>query len=130
MHDHAVWKVALILFIFLIQMSCMKQVERINLSSDIRRTKEEIIKLIPVGSSIKSAQEVMQKNGFNCQMMLNRPFAEMDESGTNNIYRKIDFLYCDRQGFGIVCRPRWQVAIVQNNAVVKDVFVSYGRVCL
>ncbi len=129
MYD-AIWKLALTLFWSAIQASSMQPADKISLSSDTQEVKAEIAKIIPAGTSIGSAQTVMQRNGFECQMMTNSAFSEQERSKVIATHQRIDYLLCDKQRAGIVCRQKWQIAIVHHNAIVKNALVSYGTICL
>lgn len=43
----------------------------VRLHNNAKRMKAEVLKRIPIGSSIERAKEVMEKSGFDCEMMWN-----------------------------------------------------------
>ncbi len=86
---------------------------KIHLYEDGQRTEQEILKRIPIGSSIIEAKEIMERNGFQCTM---------EQEGKT-------FLYCDKEKFALpLMRKRWQVSIVHRNNKVSKVHVSYGTI--
>ena len=93
--------------------------------------KKEIQKHIAFGSELEEARQIMEANGFKCQLMERSSFAEREEDDHPlPIHLDIDFLYCDKErASGLFCTRRWQIAIVQKNMRVSDVFVAITRTC-
>ena len=98
------------------------------LSQEPKQVRQEILKLVPLGSDITQAKTVMESNGFVCTWEKNEQFATLPK-GQQMIHRKADFLYCDREQ-GWITHERWQVAIVHKNGRVTEVHVSYGIIGL
>lgn len=98
------------------------ETKKIKMHSNVKAMKEEVLKRVPIGSSIEYAKDVMEKNGFKCKMMWNESFADHDDKG-NNITRKgMDFLYCDKEKmvFPLILR-RWQIVIIHQKGIVSEV---------
>jgi len=82
--------------------------------------RESIIKIIPPGTGIEKAGDVMAINGFTCSVLRDSSFA-----GSDRVYEHIDFLYCSiEKGFPV--SRRWQAAMVLKNSAVAEVYVSTG----
>lgn len=95
---------------------------------------QEILRFMPIGSSIELGKKIMEQNGFKCEYMENSTFSRVrhDENAPGRIrqtvYRNADFLYCDiSKGFFLVER-RWQSVIVHENRIVTMVSVSTGLI--
>ncbi len=111
--------------------ACSHGMGRISLSPDNTKVKEEILKQVPLGSSMEHAQKIMLEDGFQCTMMLNERFIEQENHFTKATHEGIDYLYCDKEkGKSFFCSQRWQIAIVRRNNVVADILVSYGTICV
>ncbi len=109
--------------------------DKIALSEDPDLVEQEILRLVPIDSSIDRAKQIMEKNGFGCKFTENGAFARVriDKNapgGTRHqVYENVDYLYCDAsQGF--LVQRRWQVAIYHAKKQVKSVAVSTGLVGL
>lgn len=94
---------------------------------------QEILKVIPLGTSITEAKKIMEKNGFICELVENGAFSDIrHDSNTpgrirQKIYKNIDFLYCDISK-GFVVARRWQASLVYEDNQVKQIGVSTGLV--
>jgi hypothetical protein len=101
----------------------------IRMHDDAKSMKEEVLKKVPIGSSIPDAKRIIEENGFSCEMYKNGSFTEMQENdpeGKRNIYHdNADFLFCGKEGkpFQYVFRE-WRVIMVHKNEVVSDIFVN------
>lgn len=102
---------------------------KIALSEDPDVVEREILRIVPIDSSIDRAKQIMEKNGFNCQFTENGTFARMRidknaPSGTRHqVYENVDYLYCANSK-GFLVQRRWQVAIFHTEKYVKSVAVS------
>src|SRR5262245_45467332 len=121
-------KKQIFLFIMLLLVSCSacrSDENKIKMYKNPEDMKQEILKHIPIGSSIKDAQRVMEANGFKCEMSYGS-FVEMYE-GERFPRAKHDntpHLYCDKEvNSEIFSLRRWQIAIVHKDGVVSDVFM-------
>ena len=104
--------------------SAHAETKKVKLHNNVEAMKQEVLKRIPIGSSMEYTQEVMKKSGFKCQLMWNESFAS---DGAGKIPRKGDLLYCDKEKSAfLVFDRRWQIAIVHKNGVVSEMFVSIG----
>src|SRR6266404_5423637 len=101
------------------------ETKKMKMHNNVNAMKEEVLKRIPIGSSIEYAKAVMKKNGFKCEMMWNDSFAGEDDKGNRVTREGMDFLYCDKEkmAFPLILR-RWQIAIIHKNGVVSEVSVS------
>jgi hypothetical protein len=98
--------------------------KKVKLHNDAEATKKEVLKRIPIGSSIEHARDVMKMSSFKCELMRDELFAS-DCEGTDS--RKGDFLYCDRVKFAFpFFERRWQILIFHANGLVTDVLVCIG----
>ena len=88
----------------------------IHLTEDAEVTTQEILKHIPVGSSIENAERVMLQEGFECSH-------ELDSKGT--------YLYCDIQkNEKAPVSRRWQIIIRYQESKVRSVSVTTGLIGL
>jgi hypothetical protein len=105
------------------------QKDKIQMHDDAKSMKEEVMKKVPIGSSIPDAKRIMEENGFSCEMYKNGSFTERQENdpeGKRNIYHEnADFLLFAKEGkpFQYVFRE-WRVIIVHKDDVVSDIFVN------
>jgi len=74
---------------------------------------DEILKYIPINSSVFTAKKIMELNGFECKKYVNGSFKEREN---------LDFLFCYRK------ITHWslydqihQIAIIHNNDFVTEV---------
>jgi hypothetical protein len=116
--------VILAITLFLVTPIAYGKVKKVRLHNDPEATKKEVLKRIPIGSSVEYAREVMSKSGFNCGMRQNELFAAGCEGPAT---RNGDFLYCDRVKFAFpFLERRWQILIFHVNGLVTDVLVCIG----
>ena len=104
---------------------------RIRMYDDKKSMKEELLKFVPVGSSVQDAKRIMEENGFACEMYTNDSSIETFEndplSERTITHDNADFCYCDkrRTPFQLVARE-WKVMVVHKNNVVSDIYVNTG----
>ena len=55
--------------------------KKVKLHNSETKMKAEVLKRIPIGSFIERAQIVMQRSGFECEMVWNKTFGDYDEQG-------------------------------------------------
>jgi hypothetical protein len=93
---------------------------------------QEILRYIPIGSSIADAKIMMERNRFNCTYSENETFVR--ERGSQSNFRqtlyKGDHLYCFRERRVLLSYQKWQASIVYKNKHVTAVYVSAGWVNL
>jgi hypothetical protein len=93
------------------------------LSSDEVEAREELLFLAPIESDVRLAKPVLEEKGFKCSWVQQQAF------GDSNIER--DYLYCDSQKLaGVFVARRWQLALVYQSYLVKDIYISIGLVGL
>jgi hypothetical protein len=93
--------------------------------------KQEIQKIIQVGSDIEDAKKLMEANEFSCKLKQDSSFMEWSEKDDKVLHNNLDYLYCDKElPINQYCAQRWQIAIVHQNGKVSNVFVSIGRICV
>lgn len=111
--------------------------KNVKLHNNVKQMKEEVLAQIPIESSIGHAQEVMEKSGFECEMVWNKSFGDYDEQG-NPIPpplalpqiggKRVDFLFCDKEkaAFPYIfpVTRRWQIAIVHKHGIVTEIRVA------
>ncbi len=110
----------LIFATLLITSSLIANNTKINLHAKPDELKRSILNVIKIGSDINKAKKIMESNGFNCSFKKNSTFSD-----GKNLYRHIDFLYCDIEKGFLVSR-RWQTAVLHKNNIVENVVVSTG----
>ena len=105
---------------------CQDQQDKMKLYKNPKDMKQEIIKYIPIGSSIKDAQRIMEANGFKCELKHGSfTVVNAGEPGPGVVYHNMDYLYCDKEvNSEIFSLRRWQISIVHKDGVVSDVFMS------
>lgn len=78
--------------------------------------REEVLRHVPVGSALESAQQLMEANGFKCS-------ESSDNVGP--------YLYCDQQrSVDAFVSRRWQIKIREVDGRVSDVVVHTGAIGL
>ncbi len=88
-------------------------------------TKAQLLKLIPIGSTVKFAKTAIEAKGFVCAMTYNSGYVDSYwENGGGQVsisHPPADFLYCDAyRSTGLFTGMRWQVMLVhENNAIVS-----------
>ena len=97
---------------------------------DATQTKEEILRRIPIDSSILIAKEIMNSNGFMCGVMKNTSYADFANPSNKQMSRgPADILYCDSgaksSGFMFTTK-RWQVSFEDSEGKVSYIAVGVG----
>ena len=86
--------------------------------------KNEIIRLIPIGTPVEQARKIITKHGVKVQVL-----EDSDFSVGSVMMRDIDFLYCDKsKSGGWMIEKRWQFALVYEADKITDVWVSFGLI--
>ena len=100
---------------------------RIPLHENMKLLRQELMKVIPIGSRVTDAKKLMEQNGFKCKMKEKAAFVEYDERNNQILHENEDYLWCDksRQVAELISR-RWQVIITHKREVVTGVYVSSG----
>ena len=120
--------------LFFVSFAAVAQIttNKIKFYDDSDLMEQEILRFIPIGSSIEQAKKIMEQNRFKCEYMENSTFSRVryDENAPGRIrqtvYPNVDFLYCDiSKGFLIVER-RWQSCIAYEDKKVTMVSVFTG----
>jgi hypothetical protein len=106
---------------------------QMQMHNNAKDMKQELLKSIPIGSSLTDAQKLMDANGFRCSKQEQGSFLELDtenmESGI--LHNNIKYLYCDKElSAESFCSRRWQIALVFDGNAVSDIIVSIGKSCL
>ena len=77
---------------------------KIALSEDPDAVEQEILKMMPIDSSIDRAKQIMEKNGFSCKFIKNGEFArsrtDRNVAGgawQQQVYKNVDYLYSQCQ---------------------------------
>ncbi len=98
---------------------------------------KEILRHIPLDSSIYDAEKIMKQNGFKCNRVENQSYGEQSQFAINSAAEKISrntasgLLFCDAtHSYFIFGYTRWNVTLVFKNEVIKDVRVHSGNVAL
>jgi hypothetical protein len=96
---------------------------------DAAATKSEVLKRIPIGTSIEQARSFMTNRGFKCLAMKNQRYADFGSSGKQVSHGPADILWCDsgdRMTSAIFITKRWQVTFEDKAGNVSDVGVGVG----
>ena len=97
--------------------------------SDAATTKQEVLKHVPLGTTIGQAKAFMEESGFKCMETQNQRFAEDGPvPGQQVIHGPADTLWCDsgEQSFRMVLSRRWQVTFVNVGGHVSYVAAAVG----
>ena len=112
--------------------------KKIKMHKNPEAIKQEIAKLIPIGSSIAEAERIMEANKFGCELTKGGSFTTGTEDKPDREYQNIDFLSCGRIRYALAgfldprrltCMRMWAIAIVQKDGVVSDILVYVGWYC-
>ncbi len=86
--------------------------------------KNEILRFIPIGTSVEQAKKVLKKNGVKSKTLEDSKF-----SVGSIMIRDIDYLYCDKsKSGGWMITKRWQFALVYETEKITAVWVSFGLI--
>jgi hypothetical protein len=99
------------------------------MAADATATKSEVLKYIPIGTSIVEAQSFMAREGFKCFPMKNQKFADHGSDNKQISMGPADILYCDsgeRLTWSILISKRWQVIFQDDAGKVAYVAVDVG----
>lgn len=125
--QHNAFKMLMVIVLAMPLLGSVEEPKKVRLHNNVKRMKAEVLKRIPVGSSVEHAKAVMGKSGFVCEMMCKESFADYDEWG-NRTTRKGDFLHCDKEKrafpYIFFISRRWQIVMIYENRVVTRVLVS------
>jgi hypothetical protein len=79
-----------------------------------------LIEQVPPGTSAISAQQIMERNQFTCELQRNKAFR-----GSDFTREGFDFLLCKRTDKAASHQVRcWQIALVLDGDVVSDAYVD------
>ena len=105
------------------------ETKRIKLTEDLKEVKQSVLELIPVGSRIEKAKEVMEQNGFKCVLREKATFVEYDKKRKQILHEGEDFLWCDKsERVAEFVLRRWQVIITHKDEIVSGVYTSTGLI--
>ncbi|WP_428391084.1 hypothetical protein [Lichenicoccus sp.] len=96
---------------------------------DAAATKREVLKHVPLGTTIDQAKAFMEDNGFKCVETQNQRFAEdRTVPGQQVIHGPADTLWCDsgKQSFRVALSRRWQVTFVNVGGKVSYIATAVG----
>ena len=92
-------------------------------------TKVEVLKHVPIGTSVGQAKTFMEANGFRCVLSQKQLFGEDGPTpGQQITHGPADFLWCDsgERTFRLVLTRRWQVELVIVDGKISYVATSVG----
>ena len=92
-------------------------------------TKAEVLKQVPIGTSIEQATAIMEASGFKCLAMQNQRVTEDGPTAGQWIDHGLaNILWCDsgEKSFKLVLSRRWQVVFVDTAGLVSYVVVGVG----
>jgi hypothetical protein len=99
------------------------------MSPDATATRQEILKHVPLGTTIDQAKAFMEENGFKCAETQNQRFAEDGPApGQQIIHGPTDTLWCDsgERSFRMALSRRWQVTFVNVGGKVSYIATAVG----
>lgn len=93
---------------------------------DFDDQKKELQRVIPMGTPLHLAMQIMSNNGFACRLVTHGAFDEYDTVDKKSSHENISYIYCDRwtQQIPVLIGARYQVALVYTNGVVIDYLVA------
>ena len=100
------------------------QPKKLKMHNSAKAMRQEIEKLIPIGSNITDAQQLLQANGFVCSMRQQKSFIEMKEDKSVVAHNNLDFLFCDKRDQLLTNTRVWQVAVIHQSGLVSDLLNS------
>ena len=102
---------------------------KIKMRDDPQAMKQEVLKKVPIGSSIQGVRKIMEENGFSIAAYENDDFVEYQDGDHNReaLHKGEDFLLCHKKStpFFFVTRE-WIIIIVHKGDMVSDIFVNIG----
>ena len=118
----------MLIAVIVTQASCSCKQGLIPLCSDDRNlVSAEVRRLVPLGGSIQTAKEVMEKEGFECKMLFQSEFSENSDDTSQrpiNIQKNIDFLLCSKTvKESIFYKVTWQIAFIVKDDVLSNILV-------
>lgn len=98
--------------------------DKIHFYEDTVEMKTEILRYIPIGSSLEKARDILQKNELKYKMKTDASFSD-----GKTLKKHMDYLYFEKSttGNGLI-RKRWQFAIVYKDDKITAILVSFGRI--
>lgn len=102
--------------------------KKIWLNDDENLMKNEIRKIIPEGSSITEAQNILQLNGYQCGYFKESDAVDTIES--NRTSKDADYLFCYLQISRLVCAQTYKPSIYYKDERVTQVDIKLGGWCL
>jgi len=96
---------------------------------DATATKQEVLKHVPLGTTIDQAKAFMEEDGFKCVETRNQRFAEDGPVPDQQvIHGPADTLWCDsgERSFRIGLSRRWQVTFINENGKVSYIATAVG----
>jgi hypothetical protein len=102
--------------------------KKIWLNDDENLVKQRIRQVIPDGSSIAEAKNVLQLNGFKCGY--HKDSEPVDTIETTRTSKDADYLFCYLEISRVVCARTYKPFIYYNNEIVTHVDIKLGGWCL
>jgi hypothetical protein len=106
--------------------------KKMRMHKNVNAMKREIAKQIPVGSSIKEAQRIMEANGFGCAIKEQAKFTVSDGNKPDVEYANLDFLYCKKEKpvwYALLHTGMWEVAFISKEDRVTNILASFWWNC-
>ena len=114
----------------LLNTSCYANSQQIKLYDDPDEMEKQLLRFIPLGSSITDAEKIMKDNGFQCTYILNTPYSKSRKpvkgsiEARSIIYKPSDTLSCKtNQSFIIAYTTRYAI-IAFEKQLVTNIVVS------
>ncbi|PSB25231.1 hypothetical protein C7B82_23955 [Stenomitos frigidus ULC18] len=101
--------------------------KKIWLSDKPQLVEQEILRQVSIGSSIETARDVMEQNGFECRYYKNETYYYR---GTGAESRDIDFYACGLNKPWFFLTKTWSVQLETKQGKLTRVSASYGYVTL
>ncbi len=96
---------------------------------DAAAYKREVLKHVPLGTTIDQAKAFMEDNGFKCVETQNQRFAEDGPVPSQQVtHGPADTLWCDsgERSFRVALSRRWQVTFVNVGGKVSYIATAVG----
>ena len=118
-----------IIFILLMASLAFSQTQpkKIKMQNSAKSMQQEIEQTIPIGSNIADAQQILQANGFRCQMKQQESFIEVTANKAVVEHKNLDFLFCDKSDHMFINTRFWQVAVVHKKGTVSEILNSVDK---
>lgn len=120
----------LVICSLLLNTSCYANSQQIKLYDDPDEMEKELLRSIPLGSSITDAEKIMKDSGFQCTYRLNTPYSkwrkpvEGSSEDRSTIYKPSDTLSCKTTQYFIIAYTTRYATIAFEKQLVTNIVAS------